>query len=493
MNTEKLREFIAAAWAHENNPSTIIDALQRYIAIPNASPGFDPDWTQNGHMDAAVDLFVQSVERLKAEWGTAAADISTTVLGGADAPEIDENGQRRSPLLVVDIPASGGEGCVLLYGHLDKQPGLDDRWSEGLGPYRPVLRDGKLYGRGGADDGYALFGALSAVMALRAQGAPHSRCVILIESCEESGSADLEHYVQKLRSSLGGVSLIVCLDSGCGDYQRLWLTNSLRGVVSGTLSVSVLREGVHSGDASGVAPSPFRIARQLLSRLENEATGEILPDFLKADIPPDIRRLTAATAAHLGDGVYNHFPFLDGVRPVDERQDELSLNRSWRSQLAVKGLDGVPPVAGSGNVLLPDIALGLSLRLPPTIDSVEAGAKLKALLEDKPPYRAKVSFTIEGCGNGWNAPGDAGWLNRAVDEASETYFGAPAMASGEGGSIPFMGMLAEVFPGAAFLVTGVLGPGSSAHGPDEFLHLQTAERVAMSVAHVIAAQAANGA
>lgn len=492
MNTGKVREFITDAWAYQGGKSDIVTALEKYIAVPNVSPAFDPDWAENGHMDEAVKVLTDAVETLKAHWGAKGVptdDIRVLVHSCPDKPLPNEAGKRRSPLIQVDIPARGAEGCVLLYGHMDKQPGLADRWSEGLGPCKPVIREGRLYGRGGADDGYALFGAFSAVMALRAQGAAHARCVILVESAEESGSEDLEYYMRMLQAELGEVTLIVCLDSGCGDYDRLWLTNSLRGVVSGTLSVGVLREGVHSGDASGVVPTPFRIMRQLFSRLEDETTGEILPDFLKVEIPHEVRKLTEATTALQGNGVYDNFPFLEGVRPADERLVELALNRAWRSALVIKGMDGMPPVAGSGNVLLPDVAASLSLRTPPTLDSEVAGAGMKKLLEANPPYNAKVAFSLDNCGDGWAAPDAAGWLGNALVEASETYFGNDFMAGGEGGSIPFMGLLAELFPSALFFVTGVLGPASNAHGPDEFLDLPTAQKVIMAVAHVVAAQA----
>ena len=187
----------------------------------------------------------------------------------------------RTPLIFFEVPAtrsdaSGSAETVMFYGHLDKQPEFNG-WRHDLGPWTPKYEDGKLYGRGGADDGYAVYAALTAIQSLDAQGIPRPRCVGLIETCEESGSVDLPAYIQALKARLGQVGLVVCLDSGAGNYDQLWLTTSLRGMVSGVLKVEILTEGVHSGDASGLVPSSFRIMRQVLDRLEDSATGRLLP------------------------------------------------------------------------------------------------------------------------------------------------------------------------------------------------------------------------
>src|SRR5262249_4724462 len=147
------------------------------------------------------------------------------------------------------------------------------------------------------------FGALTALAALEEQGVPHARAIVLIEACEESGSYDLPYYVDHLADRIGSPSLVVCLDSGCGNYDQLWLTTSLRGVIAGTLTVSVLDEGVHSGAASGIVPSSFRVFRNLLSRLENEETGEIRPEALYAQIPAERVAQAKVAAAGLGERV----------------------------------------------------------------------------------------------------------------------------------------------------------------------------------------------
>ena len=491
MDTEKTKTFVNDMWATDN---TIVRSLGEYITIPNISPTYDTQWAENGLLDKATRFVADSLTATLAACAAKncdTSDVTVSVVGGPGAP-IMNGATRRTPIVLVDIPSNvspAPSGTVLLYGHLDKQPGLSEQWSSGLGPYTPVVRDGKLYGRGGADDGYAAFTSLTSVMALRQQKIPHARCVILVESCEESGSHDLEYYISSLREKLGDVSLIVCLDAGCQNYEQLWTSCSLRGLVNGSFRVAVSREGVHSGDASGVIPSPFRIFRHLLSRLENAETGELFPQPLKVDIPESVRAAAAKTADVLGDQVAGQFPFLPGVKPVKNGVVDLILARTWESQVVVKGMDGIPPRAGSGNVLLPELTAALSFRLPPTLDSAKAAAFIKETLEKDPPYGAVVEFRVDDIGNGWAAPETPGWLENAIQGGSNAFFGKNALAVGEGGSIPFMSLLGRVFPGANFLITGVLGPAANAHGPDEFLHLDMTKKVTMCVANVLAAHA----
>ncbi|MGA8278877.1 MAG: M20 family metallopeptidase [Rhodanobacteraceae bacterium] len=469
MNVERTRNFISDLWDRE-----VVAQLVEYIRIPNKSPMFDAKWVENGHMDRAVALM---------EAWAVAQPINGMQLEVVRLPD-------RTPLIFIEVPASPGSGagtedCVLLYGHLDKQPEMTG-WSEHLGPWKPVIEGDRLYGRGGADDGYAIFGSLSAIQALHAEGVPHARCVVMIEACEESGSYDLPYYVDHLADRIGKPSLVVCLDSGCGNYDQLWLTTSLRGMSGGNLTVKVLEEGVHSGDASGVVASSFRILRQLLSRLEDEVSGTIKPAELHVEIPPQRIEQAKESAEVLGDAVYSKFPFVDGMRPIDSDAGELVLNRTWRPALAVTGMDGIPALDSAGNVMRPFTAAKLSLRLPPTLDGDAAGKFVKRLLEADPPYGCEVSFKLEKAASGWNAPALSSWLEESVAAASSDYFGAPPAYMGEGGSIPFMGMLGEKFPGAQFLITGVLGPHSNAHGPNEFLHIPTGKRVSMCVARVLA-------
>jgi acetylornithine deacetylase/succinyl-diaminopimelate desuccinylase-like protein len=464
----------SAAWVAAEFERSIVPTLVEYIRIPNQSPAFDAGWRKAGHMDRAVELL--------AGWARAAMPEGSTL-------EVVRLGER-TPVIFLDVPATGGAvgDTVLLYGHLDKQPEMTG-WREGLGPWTPVLEGDKLYGRGGADDGYAIFASLTALAALRRDGLPHARAVVLIEACEESGSTDLPAYIAHLAPRIGELSLVVCLDSGCANYDQLWSTTSLRGIIVGTLEVSLLTEGVHSGDGSGVVASSFRVVRQLLDRLEDADTGVIKLEALHAPIPPERAEQATRAAAVLGDEVWQKFPLQPGTQPVTTNNAELILNRTWRPALAVTGADGLPAPANAGNVMRPVTRLKLSLRVPPRLDASRAGAHVKAVLEKDPPYGAKVSFSSGSGASGWDAPALAPWLGTALEAASHRHFGRSAMYLGEGGSIPFMGMLGEKFPNAQFCITGVLGPGSNAHGPNEFLHLPTAKKLTLCVADVLAAHA----
>ncbi len=466
MDGAHLKHFVGSFWQ-----DSILPSITEYIRIPNKSPAYDPQWAEHGYMEDAVRLMEGWARQQLA--GFAGATLEVVRLPG------------RTPLLFMDMPGDSPD-TVLLYGHLDKQPEMKG-WSDGLGPWQPVLRGDRLYGRGGADDGYAMYACLAALRALREQGVPRGRCVIMIEACEESGSYDLPYYVDHLIERIGDPSLVVCLDSGCGDYERLWLTTSLRGIAAGTLTVRVLTEGVHSGDASGVVPSSFRILRALLSRIEDETTGEIRLPELYVQIPPQRIAQAQQAAQVLGSAVYDRFPFAGSTRPMIDDRSQLVLNRTWRPQLATVGMDGFPAPDNAGNVLLPFSTAKLSVRTPPTLDAEAAVQTIKRALEADPPYGATVEFAAEGGQSGWNAPPLAPWLEKAVARASEEAFGKPAAYMGEGGSIPFMGMLGEKFPHTQFVITGVLGPHSNAHGPNEFLHIPTAKCVTMAAASLIAA------
>lgn len=464
MDRERARAFVEQSWNQG-----VLPALVDYIRIPNKSPAFDPNWQANGYMDSAVAL----VEQWCHEHAPPNMTLEVLRLPG------------RTPLLLMEIPGDG-QDCILLYGHLDKQPEMSG-WRGELGPWLPVLAGDRLYGRGAADDGYAVFAALTALRVLADQAIPHRRCLILIESCEESGSYDLPYYMDLLSQRIGDPSLIVCLDSGCGNYEQLWCTTSLRGMASGVLSIDVLREGVHSGDASGIVPSPFRVLRQLLSRLEDEEHGTILPRGLQSTIPKERLAQVHRAADVLADGVFQKYPLLPGVRPVDSSASELILNRTWRPALSVTGVAGLPGLTDAGNVTIPQVAVKLSLRLAPTCDAEKAIRYLKELLETNPPYGVHVKVDPDPPASGWNAPPLAAWLATVTDEASLAYFGKEAIYMGEGGTIPFMAMLGKRFPASQFLITGVLGPESNAHGPNEFLHIPTAKNITCCVAEIIAA------
>jgi acetylornithine deacetylase/succinyl-diaminopimelate desuccinylase-like protein len=463
LDLEQLRSAIAAIWR-----GSIVERLTAYVRIPNKSPMFDPAWEANGHMDAAAQLM--------ADW------CRTQPVPGMRVEVRKLRGH--TPVLLVDVP---GElpGSVLLYGHMDKQPEFTG-WLPGLGPWEPVQRDGKLYGLGAADDGYAVFSSLTAIAALKAQRVALPRCVLLIEASEESGSLDLPPHLEALGDAIGDPSLVVCLDAECGNYDQVWCTTSLRGNLIGLLHVRVLEEGVHSGMATGIAPTPFRIAEQLIARLESPINGGLLLDALAVPIPQDRRAQMEAAARVLGQSVAGKLPWASGVHAVSNDPVELLVNSTWKGTLAVTGADGMPPTASAGNVLLPVITLKLSLRLPPTCDPARAERAVKEALEHNPPYGAQVRFDSGGSTAGWNAPAFAPWLEESITHASRRIYGREAVHVGCGGTIPFMGMLGERFPRTQFFITGVLGPHSNAHGPNEFLHLEYAEKLTACVSLVLA-------
>lgn len=473
LDPQALQAYVDDKWDHD-----IIPALRQYIAIPAKSPAFDAEWEANAYIDRVVRDAAQWVEAQK----VSGLKLEVVRLPG------------RTPVIFFDAPATRADNgdTVLLYGHLDKQPEFSG-WRNGLGPWTPVMEDGKLYGRGGADDGYAIYASLTAIMALDKQGIPRPRCVGIVESCEESGSYDLLPYVDALRDRLGNVALVVCLDSGAGNYDQLWMTTSLRGMVSGTLEVQVLDEGVHSGDSSGIVPSSFRILRHLLDRLEDSGTGRLLPQSFHCDIPALRVEQVKAAARILGEEVWRRFPWSCGadggfVLPMTTEPEEALLNRTWRPTLSVTGADGLPPLSNAGNVLRPRTSFKLSLRLPPLVDAVAAAQELKALLEADAPYNARVLFNPnEGAATGWNAPAEQPWLANALDAASRQYYDAPCGYIGQGGTIPLMNTLQQGFPNAQFMVCGVLGPKSNAHGPNEFLHVAYGKKLTAAVAQTMAA------
>ena len=463
----------------------IVRRLTEYIAVPAKSLAFDPDWAAHG--------FIDHVVRDAADW------VLAQKVPGLKLEVVRIDGRTPVIFFEIDGTKAGAAQTVLMYGHLDKQPEFTG-WRSDLGPWTPKYEDGKLYGRGGADDGYAVYAAIAAVQALKAQSMPHPRIVGLIETSEESGSPDLLPYIDALRPRLGDVGLVVCLDSGAGNYDQLWLTTSLRGMASGTLKVQILTEGVHSGDASGVVPSSFRILRQVLDRLEDSATGRILPASFHCTIPTERVQQAQATAAILGNTTWNTFPWAQHecgsgsprfALPMTDDPAQALLQRTWHPTLSVTGAEGLPALRDAGNVLRPYTAFQLSLRLPPLADAATCVEELKTLLEDNAPYHAKVTFEGASSANGWNAPGMAPWFETALHAASRAHFGADCGYIGQGGTIPLMNMLSQGFPKAQMMVCGVLGPKSNAHGPNEFLHVPYAKKLTAAVAQVVAAMAAN--
>lgn len=462
MDQSRNQQFINEFWGDQIMPS-LID----YVRIPNKSPMFDPEWESHGYMTEAVNHMMdwvkaQNIEGLKTEVHT---------LPG------------RTPTILLTLEGESDKN-VLIYGHLDKQPEFEG-WEAGLGPWEPVIRDEKLYGRGGADDGYAIYSAIASIQSLIDQQLPRPRIVVLIEASEESGSPDLPYYMESLGEQIGDPDVVIALDSTCGNYDQLWITTSLRGMLITDLSVRILEEGVHSGAAGGIVPSSFRILRSLVSRLEDEQTGNIHPYFLNEQIPEHRRQEAIEAGKILSESFADMYPFAGSGQPVSNDPTELVLNNTWLASLAVTGIGGAPNPADAGNVLRPETSARLALRIPPTTDAEKAAIALRELLLDSAPYGAEVNLDMHTPNPGWHAPQTSEALQRSLDKTSNAYFGAPSVAMGCGGSIPFMEFLAARTPGAQFVVTGVLGPRSNAHGPNEFLHLPAARKLTACVTEII--------
>ncbi|RBM23767.1 peptidase M20 [Prauserella sp. PE36] len=467
MDERLVRETVRNLWARE-----ALAGLSEFVAIPALSPAFDADWPRTGHLHAAV-------EHLRAY-------LAERPIAGAKAEVVELPG--RTPVLLLDVPARAATNpeTVVVYGHLDKQPAAGT-WSPGLGPWTPVVKDEKLYGRGAGDDGYAGYAAATALEALHAADGRHARTVVLLETGEESGSPDLAAYLEHLAGRLGRVGLVVCLDTSGADYERLWLATSLRGIAFLDLTVRVLTSGVHSGHGSGLVPSSFRVLRELLDRIEDPRTGRMKLPELEVGVPAD--RLAEIRVAAEEGFLAPQLPLADGVRYVTDDPVELVLNNTWRTTLSITGADGLPPILDAGNVLRPYTSLKLSFRLPPTVDAGSALQAIEKALTTDVPFGAQVELARAEAADGWNATPRAPWLESTLDEVSADVFGKPWRALGLGGTIPFLGLFGRAYPDAQFVVTGPRGPGNNAHVPDEWLHLEQTERVTEAVARILHAHA----
>jgi acetylornithine deacetylase/succinyl-diaminopimelate desuccinylase-like protein len=471
--TDLDRALVEGLWEED-----VLPALADYTTLPCLSPAFDPDWSAHG-------AIAEAATRL-ADW------VARRPVPGTSVELVEFPG--RTPVLLVEADATADDidqGTVLVYGHFDKQP-PQGTWRDGLDPFRAVREGPRLYGRGTADDGYSIFATLVALEALAAAGRRHERVVALIESSEESGSPDLPGHLDRLAGRIGRPDLVICLDSGCLTYDRLWVTTSLRGNLVVTVRAEVLTEGLHSGVAGGIVPSSFRVLRQLLSRLEDEATGEIRLQALHADVPATHDAALRAVAAELPGAVSAELPVVPGLRLAGADEGDRLVARAWHPALALTGMDGVPAGRNAGNVLRPWTAATMSLRLPPSVDAAAAADAVVAALATDPPEGAGVQVEVGTPADGWLAPEPEPWLTAALERASTVAFGRPPSFYGEGGTIPFLSALGRRFPGVQFAATGVLGPQSNAHGPNEFLHLPMAKGLTVAVAELIAAVPGSG-
>jgi len=453
---------------------SILPSLSDFIEIKALSPLFEPDWANLGELDATIEIFCKWLD----EQGISGMSYETH--------RIDD----LSPVLLVTIEGTG-PGEVIFYSHLDKQPSKPELWSEGLHPLRAVRRDPWLYGRGSVDDGYGGYLCATSIRLLQEAGEPHPRCTMIIETCEESGSFDLPPYLEELTDQLGNPDMVVVMDSGGPDYDHVWMTEALRGLVSGTLSVKVSHEGIHSGNSGGSIPSSFRIQRILLDRVEDSATGRVLIPEMHADIPQEVRDKAVALRDIVGNSIWEQFPTVDSLRQASESTEDMIVAMNWEPTLSIIGADGMPSVQVAGNVLRTNTDLKLSFRIPPGVDSEAAIACAKKILEEDPPYGAEVTFTPDSSADGFHAPPLSGTVSDAIHDASMELTGLPPLATWTGGTIPFMAMMQGKYPEAMFLCTGSSGPGNNAHGPDEKLHIPSSKRLTVALSATVSAICGN--
>jgi acetylornithine deacetylase/succinyl-diaminopimelate desuccinylase-like protein len=452
----------------EKFESDLLTGLSDFIKIDNLSPSYDPEWNSNGKLEAAAKFCLDWVLKEGVEG-----------LKGEIIKEDD-----KTPLIFIEIDARGSDRNFLLYGHFDKQPHFSG-WAEGLGPTIPVIKDGWLYGRGGADDGYAIFSAVTAIKAIQKQGQPHGRVVIVIEGSEESGSPHLIHYINKLNHRIGVPDLMICLDSGAKDYETLWITTSLRGVANLDLTVEVLEEAVHSGVGTGIAPDSFMIIRNLLDRVENSETGKIV-DLFHVNIPSSRIEDAKKLAAIKSESILGQVKLVPGAKPVTEDVAELILNNTWRPTLCVTGAGGLPAYSTAGNILRATTTVRLSMRIPPGLDADKALDDLENILKINAPFNCKITLSNKAAGNGWNNKDLSKKLSDSLLRTSNKLWGKDYYNFGEGGSIPFIKQLADSFKSCEILVIGVLGPNSNAHSCNEGLNIDYCKNITSTVAHTIA-------
>lgn len=459
------KEYIQRAWSGET-----LDAMKAFIRIPSKSSAFDKEWEKHGYLLKAIED--------AAQWGKARFPDGTFDI--LSKPGV-------TPALFIDIPAFKGHNGrpVFFYGHFDKQPETIG-WSEGLGPWTPVVKNGRLYGRGSSDDGYSFYTALTAIQALEAAGTAHPRIVGFFETDEESGSKDLGAYLHEIAPRCGNPCVLVILDLGICDYDRLWLTSSLRGSIGFKLKVEVLTHPVHSGIASGIVPSSFAVMRELLDRLEDPKTGRVLLPEFHVSLPEEHRKAINRCAAILGRKVLS-FPFAGKTEPRSSDPADAIIKNTWEPTLSILGADGLPSTSEASALLRASTTLSLSFRIPPRVDPKAAlEAAVRAVTENVPSH-ARVTVWDCRAEGGFEAPMLAAWLEEATHSASKALWGNDFEYCFEGATIGTMKDFSSAFPNASFLNMGVLGAEENAHAPNESLPLDYVEKLTEAIASIVAA------
>nr|MDT0662324.1 dipeptidase [Micromonospora sp. DSM 115978] len=380
------------------------------------------------------------------------------------------------PAVIGSRPGPPGAPTVLLYAHHDVQPTGDAAlWDSE--PFEPVERDGRLYGRGAADD---KAGVLAHIAALRAFGdALPVGVVLFIEGEEEFGSESLDRLLAEYRDELA-CDVIVIADSGNWDIGVPALTTSLRGLVNCFVEVRTLRHAVHSGMFGGAVPDALTALAKLLATLHDDAGDVAVAGLVGRG---------GAAVDYPAERLRDEAGMVDGVSFVGTGR---LTERIWtKPALSVLGIDA-PPTNAAPNALVPAAKAKLSLRLAPGDEPGRAYAALREHLVKHAPWGAEVTVTFESDGAPCVIDSTGPMYDAARAAFRAAWDGVDPVEIGVGGSIPFIATFQELFPSAAILVTGVEDPHARAHGPNESLHLGEFARVCLAEALLLANVAAVG-
>jgi acetylornithine deacetylase/succinyl-diaminopimelate desuccinylase-like protein len=394
-NAEATAAYVEKWWA-----DWYVKGLCEFIEIPNLSPMFDAEFYTNGTTQAAakhVDDYINKLE-----------------IKGITKHSFTPEG--KPPMYVYVVEANGNDKNVMCYGHLDKQPWMMP-WREGLGPTKAVIEGDFLYGRGGADDGYAPFSCALAIKNLQVQGLPHPRFALVLETEEESGSPNLLELLALSKEAIGTPDIMFCMDSGAFNWDQLWMTSSLRGIICLDVQIDCAHGGYHSGEVGGIVPETMRIMRHLLDRIDDSKTG-MCCEALNCEIPERFKTEAKFMAELSGPEMYKKYHVCEGVDCMHEEGiDQMYLNNTWRANMAITGAAGLPAIQTAGNVCRPSTSMRLSIRLPPKVNPDDAYAAVTKLLTTDVPYNAKVICTSQGKGQGWCMGELSPWLTEGIMKA----------------------------------------------------------------------------
>ena len=453
-------------------PNKVLPTFMNYVRIPNTTPSSDPNWKQTGNLLKAAELIVTWIKSLNLK------DAKVYLLQDGD----------HTPFIFTDIAATrkNDDRTILFYSHFDKMPATTG-WDEGKGATKPVIENGRLYGRGTADDGYASFSVFTAVKCCQDHGVPLPRICITIEGCEESGEEDLRYYFLKLKPIFGNVALFVCMDAGCEDYKRLWVTTTLRGTVQAKVTVNTLSLDLNANLTSGVVPDNYLIMRTIIDALQNEKGEILVPELnLPEDlIPPERVEQCKKVAEIKGEQYKKDVPLYEETEALQSDIYQLVLNKCWRPCLTVIGADGIPKFEDSGNVMKPNLSFQISFRLPPHVDCEKAKEAIDKKIKESIPFNANVQVDIPFCSNGWDLNTFSKRIENTLNNGSKSFFGNELCYRGEGGSIPFVEFFQEHFPKADLANLGIAGMDCNEHGPNESLDLDACKKFIMTLAYLM--------